>query len=178
MAAFAKRIESKHQGTAAIRASIREYCSSAQEVEAATSGGVRVNRYLIDTNVISEIHKPRPHGAVVEWFVALREEQVCVSAVTLGELQEGIERTRRQDAAKAQAIERWVDEIERSSVVLPMDGACFRETARLISGKQQELLNDIMIAATARIHGLTVATRNEKDFKHLGVDIINPFKSD
>jgi hypothetical protein len=135
-----------------------------------------VIRYLLDTNVISEIHKPKPHGAVVAWFGSLREEQIYLSAVTLGELQEGIERTRRQDAAKAFVIEAWVDEVENSATVLPMDGRSFREMARMMVGKQEELLYDVMIAATARLHGLTLATRNEKDFRHLGVDIINPFK--
>lgn len=133
-------------------------------------------RYLLDTNIISEIHKPKPHGAVVAWFGSLREEQIYLSAVTLGELQEGIERTRRQDAAKAGAIEAWVDEVEKSATVLPMDGRSFREMARMMVGKQEELFYDVMIAATARLHGLTLATRNEKDFRHLGVQIINPFK--
>jgi toxin FitB len=133
-------------------------------------------RYLLDTNIISEIHKPKPHGAVVAWFGRLREEQIYLSAVTLGELQEGIERTRRQDAAKAGAIEAWVDEVENSATVLPMDGRSFREMARMMVGKQEELFYDVMIAATARLHGMTVASRNEKDFRHLGVDIINPFK--
>lgn len=136
-----------------------------------------MTRYLLDTNIISEIHKPRPHGAVVAWFEALRDEQVCLSAVTLLELQEGIERTRKQDAAKAGAIEAWVNELEDSSVVLPMDARCFRETARMMVGKPEDLFYDVMIAATARRHGLTVATRNEKDFKHLGVEILNPFKT-
>jgi predicted nucleic acid-binding protein len=135
-----------------------------------------VIRYLLDTNVISEIHKPRPHGAVVSWFDGLRDEQVVLSAVTLLELQEGIERTRRQDTAKAAAIETWVNELENSSFILPMDGRCFREAARMMVGTQEELFYDVMIAATARMNGLTIATRNEKDFKHLGVEIINPFK--
>jgi predicted nucleic acid-binding protein len=136
-----------------------------------------VTRFLLDTNIISEIHKPKPHGAVVTWFEGLRDEQICLSAVTLGELQEGIERTRRQDPAKAGAIEVWVNELENSSTVLPMDGRCFRETARMMVGKQENLFYDVMIAATARLHGLTVATRNEKDFRHLGIEIFNPFKS-
>lgn len=136
-----------------------------------------MTRYLLDTTIISEIRKPKPHGAVVTWFEGLRDEQICLSAVTLGELQEGIERTRRQDAAKASAIEAWVDELENSSTVLPMDGRCFRETARMMLGKQEDLLYDVMIAATARLHELTVATRNEKDFRHLGIEVFNPFKS-
>jgi predicted nucleic acid-binding protein len=136
-----------------------------------------VIRYLLDTNVISELHKPKPHGAVVSWFGGLRDEQVCFSAVTLGELQEGIERTRRQDAHKARAIEAWVEDLEASSTIVPMDGRCFRETARMMVGKPEQLFDDAMIAATARVHGLTVATRNEKDFRHLGVEVVNPFKS-
>ena len=136
-----------------------------------------MTRYLLDTNIISEIHKPRPHGAVLAWFMGLRNEQICLSAVTLGELQEGIERTRRQDATKARQIEAWVNELEDSSNVLPVDGHSFREMARMMVGKQDRLFYDVMIAATARLYGLTVATRNEKDFRHLGVDIINPFNA-
>ena len=133
-------------------------------------------KYLLDTNIISEIHKPKPQGGVLAWFNSLREEQVFLSAVTLGELQDGIERVRRQDAAKAHAIEEWVDELEVSSMVLPSDGRCFREMARMMVGKQIDLFHDAMIATTARLHALTVATRNEKDFKQLGVEIFNPFK--
>lgn len=134
-------------------------------------------RYLLDTNIISELHKPRPHGGVLAWFHGLRGEQVHLSVVTLGELQEGIERTRRQDPAKAEAIELWVDQLEDIHAVIPMDGRCFREAARLMRGKRDDLHDDAMIAATARIHGLMVATRNERDFAHLDVAVQNPFKS-
>ncbi|MGA9510384.1 MAG: type II toxin-antitoxin system VapC family toxin [Candidatus Sulfotelmatobacter sp.] len=136
-----------------------------------------MTRYLLDTNIISEIHKPKPHGAVLAWFAALRDEQVCLSAVTLYELQDGIERTRKQDPEKARAIEVWVDEVEHSTEVLPMDGRCFREAARMMARKQEDLFYDVMIAATARLYKLIVATRNEKDFRSLRVEIINPFKS-
>jgi hypothetical protein len=114
---------------------------------------------------------------VLAWFESLRDEQVCLSAVTLFELQDGIERTRKQDTAKARALEVWVDELQKSETFLPMDGPCFREAARMMVGKQDELFYDVMIAATARLHGFTVATRNENDFKGLAVEIINPFKS-
>jgi toxin FitB len=83
---------------------------------------------------------------------------------------------RRQDAEKAHAIEKWVDELEISSKVLPSDGHCFREMARMMVDKQIDLFYDAMIATTARLHALTVATRNEKDFQYLGVEVFNPFK--
>lgn len=135
-----------------------------------------MNRYLLDTNVVSELRKPKPHGAVLAWLNDLGDNQVYLSAVTIGELQAGVERTRRQDPGKAREIEMWVDQLAASFQVLPMDTPCFREWARLMEGKADHLLEDVMIAATARIHQLTVATRNEKDFAQLGVSILNPFK--
>ena len=135
-----------------------------------------MNRYLLDTNVISEVRKARPHGAVVSWLGDLEVGQIFVSAVTAGELQAGVERTRPQDAAKAREIEDWLASLEQAYEFLPMDWACFREWSRLMAKLSDDLRTDAMIAATARIHGLIVATRNEKDFKHLGVKILNPFK--
>jgi toxin FitB len=134
-----------------------------------------VIRYLLDTNIVSEVHKPRPHGGVVAWVNSLEEEEFCLSAVTLCELQEGIERRRERDAAMASALEMWVNELEISATIIAMDSRCFRETARLMLRKPEDLLFDAMIAATARVHNLTVSTRNEKDFRQFGVDIYNPF---
>ncbi|MGA9563936.1 MAG: type II toxin-antitoxin system VapC family toxin [Candidatus Korobacteraceae bacterium] len=133
--------------------------------------------YVLDTNVVSELRKHRPHGAVVSWFQQLRKDQVYLSAVTLGELQAGIELTRRQDATKAQELELWVDQLEATFQVIPMDSAAFREWGRLMRGKSDHLIEDGMIAATARIHSLIVATRNEGDFKQLDVPVFNPFKA-
>lgn len=129
----------------------------------------------MDTNVVSELRKPRPHGGVVAWLTQLRDEQLFLSAVTLGELQAGIERTRAQDAKKAKEIEGWVDQLADSIQVLPMDAPCFREWARLMNRKPEHLIEDAMIAATARVHDLTVATRNERDFAALGVTLLKPF---
>ncbi len=136
-----------------------------------------MKRYLLDTNVVSELRKPRPHGAVLAWINRLQADQIYLSAVTLGELQTGVELTRRQDPAKAAAIELWVDRLAESIQVLPMDVPCLREWARLMEGKGERLIEDVMIAATARIHGLTIATRNERDFKPLGVPVLDPFKT-
>jgi toxin FitB len=135
-----------------------------------------VTRYLLDTNVVSELRKPRPHGAVVAWMRTLRLEQVFLSAVTIGELQAGVELTRRNDAAKAMEIEAWLTMVESSFAALPMDSACFREWARIMAGKSPELIEDAMIAATARVHGLDVATRNERDFRQFQVGAFNPFQ--
>ena len=134
-------------------------------------------RYLLDTNVVSEIRKPKPHGEVVAWMQALRDDQIFISVVTLGEIQRGIERVRRQDPAKARDIEIWLDQLEASRTLLPMDAICFREWARLIEGKSEHLFEDAMIAATARVHEMKIATRNTSDFALLGVDLFNPFNN-
>ncbi len=134
-----------------------------------------MKRYLLDTNVVSELRKPRPHGSVVAWVSGLQHEQAYISTVTLGKLQAGVERTRRQDPTKASEIEGWVDQLQGNSQLLPMDAICFREWARLMNGKSDQLTEDGMIAATARIYGLIVATRNEGDFRHFAVPVFNPF---
>lgn len=131
--------------------------------------------YLLDTNVISELRKNKPHGAVLSWFASVAARNIQVPAVAVGELQDGVELTRLQDHVKAAEIERWIDRIVRAFVVIPMDANSFRETARLMAGKPDDLFEDAMIAATARIHELIVVTRNLKDFAIFDVQVFNPF---
>ena len=114
---------------------------------------------------------------MVAWLGSLHGGQVCVSAVTLGELQAGIEMTRAQDATKSRILTEGLDEIAQSQEILPMDGPCFREWARLKHRQSDTIFQEAMIAATARVHGLTVATRNERDFKAFNVPLLNPFHS-
>jgi predicted nucleic acid-binding protein len=131
--------------------------------------------YLLDTNVVSELRKQRPHGGVVAWLQSIDDAQLYLSAVTLGEIQAGIELTREQDPRKAEEIETWLELVAGAYNVLPMDAATFRAWARLMHRKSDTLYEDAMIAATAKVHGLTVATRNVSDFNALGLDVFNPF---
>jgi predicted nucleic acid-binding protein len=132
--------------------------------------------YLLDTNVVSELRKPKPHGAVVQWLQAVADADLHISAVTIGEIQAGIELTREQDEAKAAEIEQWLELVSGSYSVLPMDASAFRIWARLMHRASDTLYEDAMIAAIAKVHKLTVVTRNVADFKPFGVDVFNPFK--
>jgi predicted nucleic acid-binding protein len=131
--------------------------------------------YLLDTNVVSELRRPRPHGGVLAWLRAADEVDLHLSSVTVGELQAGIEITRAQDPAKAAELQAWLEALEVQYAVLPMDARAFREWARLMHARSNTLYEDAMIAATARIHRLTVVTRNVGDFKGFGVPLLNPF---
>ena len=135
-----------------------------------------MTRYLLDTDIVSELRRVKPHGAVLAWMQTLRPEQIFVSAVTIGKLQTGVELTRKNDPAKAHEIEDWLDQIEASLAALAMDSRCFREWARLMVGKSGAYSEDAMIAATGRVHGLVIATRNERDFRQFQVPVFNPFQ--
>ena len=131
--------------------------------------------YLLDTNVVSELRRPRPHRAVLDWIAAVPAEQLFLSAVTVGEIQAGIEITREQDEAKAEELEDWLDKVLASYAVMPLDAHAFREWARIMHRRSDTLAEDAMIAAVTRVHRLTVVTRNVDDFDRLGVELQNPF---
>ncbi len=134
-------------------------------------------RYLLDTNIISELRKPRPHGAVLAWFENVVEHNLFLSVASLAEIQAGIEITREQDANKAQQLEAWLNQVAQTYNVLAMDAASFRRWAKLMHRQSDTVYEDAMIAATALEHGLTVVTRNVRDFARFGVVIHNPFPS-
>jgi hypothetical protein len=132
--------------------------------------------YLLDTNVISEIRRPSRHGAVILWLGDQPPERIFVPSIAFLELQRGVELTKLQDPLKASDIERWIDEMSGSANVLDFDVAAAREYSRLARSKPDFVSEDAMIAAIARTQGLTVATRNIRDFKAFDVPFFNPFE--
>lgn len=133
--------------------------------------------YLLDTNVISELRRERPHGAVLAWLRGVDDRDLRLCAVTLGEIQAGIEMTRKHDPARAESLELWLDAVAASWNVLAMDGGVFRLWAKLMHGRGDDLIEDAMIAATARVHGLIVVTRNVRDFTAFDVKTLDPFRT-
>ena len=131
--------------------------------------------YLLDTNIVSELRRTRPHEAVVSWLESIPEIDLHISAVTLGEIQAGIEITREQDAIKAAEIEAWADQLAVAYNVLPMNAATFRLWARLMHRQSNTIYEDAMIAASALEHKLTVVTRNVRDFERFHVPLFDPF---
>ena len=131
--------------------------------------------FLLDTNVVSELRRKKPHGAVLKWLNGVPDEHLFIAGITIGEIQAGRELTREQDRKKALEIEAWLDSMKDSIEVLPMGATEFRAWARLKHQKSDTLIEDLMIAATAAVNNLTIVTRNVRDFKGLGVDLINPF---
>jgi predicted nucleic acid-binding protein len=133
--------------------------------------------YLLDTNVLSETRKPWPAAGVANWIAAMPSSQLNVSVLTLGEIEQGIARIRnRGDRHQAAALELWLGDITVGfedrvlPVTLPIAAAWGRQQYA-----QPLPAIDGLIAATARVHGMTVVTRNVKDFELAGVQVLNPF---
>ena len=113
---------------------------------------------------------------MLAWIRSVPDNQIYISAVTLAEIQSGIEITRDRDPQRAAEIEQWLDLVASSHNILAMDGTVFRTWARLMHGKSDTLYEDAMIAATARVHGFIVVTRNVSDFTVFQANVLNPFE--
>jgi predicted nucleic acid-binding protein len=133
--------------------------------------------YLIDTNIISEVRKgKRCDPNVAAWWESIEDAEVYLSVLVLGEIRKGIERARVNDVARARALERWLATLVQSfsERILPIDQAVADEWGRM-SAKRSVSTIDALLAATAKVHGLTLATRNVGDVADLGAKVINPF---
>jgi toxin FitB len=136
--------------------------------------------FLIDTNVLSELRKgSRAHTPVQIWWQRMRDQELFLSVLSLGEIRKGIDRLRHRDAAQALVLERWSEEVR-----LHFDDRLIPVTAEIaeIWGRLQAVRPlpaiDGLIAATALWQNLTLVTRNEADFEGLGLRVINPFRED
>ena len=135
-------------------------------------------RFLLDTNVIAEVRKgSRANANVRAWFAALDPEAILLSVVTVGEIRRGIESVRRRDPAAARALERWLRRLltDHGNRVLAVDLSIAEEWGRLNVPDPLPVI-DGLLAATAKVHGLTLATRNVKDVARSGADVVNPFE--
>jgi predicted nucleic acid-binding protein len=136
-------------------------------------------KFLLDTNVIAEIRKgPRANAHVRSWFGALDPDAILLSVVTIGEIRRGIESVRRRDPVAATALEQWLRKVLRDhrDRVLAVDLPVAEEWGRLNVPDPLPVI-DGLLAATAKVHGLTLATRNVKDVARSGADVVNPFEA-
>jgi len=138
--------------------------------------------YLLDTCVISEIIRRRPHAGVVKWLENCDESDLYLSVLTIGEIRKGI--ARLEDGDRKVSIQRWLDNDLANRFegrILPVDVAVAttwgRMQAEAESRGESMPTVDGLLAATAMVHNLALVTRNEKDFSHSGVRIINPWKT-
>jgi predicted nucleic acid-binding protein len=136
-----------------------------------------VKGFLIDTNVLSELRKgPRADANVRRWFDCVDGNAIFLSVLVTGEIRRGIEVIRKRDPRAASALERWLDSLVRvhSDRLLPVDAATADEWGR-IDARGNLPVVDGLLAATARVHELTLVTRNVRDVVRTGVDLLDPF---
>ena len=139
-------------------------------------------RYLLDTCLLSELLRPRPEPAVIEWLEARAEDELALSVLSLGEIEKGI--AKLGDGARRQRIRTWLDGDLRDRFhgrVLPIDEAVAREWGRLSGEAGRKGLSlpviDALLAATAREHSLVVVTRNKRDLERCGAKVFSPWPS-
>jgi len=134
-------------------------------------------KFLLDTNVVSELRKgPRAERKVTAWFNGLDPDELFLSVLVVGEIRRGIERIRRRDPKTAQALDRWLAGLAAGfeDRILPVDRRVAEEWGRMNVPNPLPVL-DALMAATAKVHGLVLATRNVKDVVSTGVTTLNPF---
>ena len=133
--------------------------------------------YLLDTNVLSELVRPKPNTSVLSWFSNVPDESLYISALTIGEIRKGVEGV--PDARRKEKLRVWLEhELPEwfGKRVLSIDGDVAERWGRLqAQAKRPVPAIDSLLAATALHHELRMVTRNEKDFDYAGLEAINPW---
>jgi hypothetical protein len=133
--------------------------------------------YLIDTNIISEVRKgDRCDPHVAAWYASIDNADIYLSVLVLGEIRKGVERVRAKDPSRARALEAWLSAVGKSfsDRVLPVDQAVADEWG-CMGAKRPVSTIDALLAATAKVHRLTLVTRNTADVADLGAPVVDPF---
>ncbi|MDE2824276.1 MAG: type II toxin-antitoxin system VapC family toxin [Chloroflexota bacterium] len=132
--------------------------------------------FLLDTDVVSLLRRPDRHPAPAMWLQGQRPTDVFISVVTLAEMERGLAQQRRRDPEFARDLETWMERTTDSFAdrIIGVDPAAARLWGRM-SGDIGHFNVDLLIAATALVHGLTVVTRNVRHFEPTGVRVVNPF---
>jgi toxin FitB len=136
-------------------------------------------KFLVDTNIISEIRKrDRAHPNVARWVAGTPVEEIGTSVIVLAEIRRGIELKRRHDPEQAKSLDRWFSRMRTGlgDRVLPIDEPIAEAWARLSIPNPLPLI-DGLLAATAKVHGLTLVTRNVADIARAGVSYLDPFSA-
>jgi predicted nucleic acid-binding protein len=134
--------------------------------------------YLVDTNVLSEVRKgPRCDRKVAAWYATVADGDLYLSVIVTGELRRGIELLRPRDPVQAAALQNWLNAVDTAfgDRILPVDRSVADEWGRL-SAIRTIPVADGLLAATAKVHGMVFATRNERDVAGLGVQLFDPFR--
>jgi predicted nucleic acid-binding protein len=138
-----------------------------------------LSSYLLDTNVVSELRKgERADENISSWFAGLADEDIFLSVLTIGEIRRGIESVRRRDPDSAASLDRWLVSLSEAHAerILPVDRAIAEEWGRMNVPDPLPVI-DGLLAATARVLGLTLVTRNVADVEASGVELLDPFVS-
>ncbi|MGC4117038.1 MAG: type II toxin-antitoxin system VapC family toxin [Myxococcales bacterium] len=133
--------------------------------------------FLLDTNVVSELRKPSPNSGVKAWFASVDPEQLFLSVLAVGEIRIGIERLRRRDPERAKTFDAWLETLESDYAdrLLPITADIAQEWGRLNVPNPLSVVDGLM-AATAKVQGLTLVTRNTQDVARTGIQLLNPFQ--
>jgi len=133
-------------------------------------------KYLLDTNILSETRRKAPAPQLLDWLDSVDQKDLFVSILTLGELTKGIELRRRSDPRAAASLEHWLQGLEKlfSSHIIGIDAEIAATWGKMNARRTFPVI-DSLLAATARVHGLTLVTRNVGDIEDSGVARLNPW---